>query len=77
MRRYGIRLDDIVEKTHYSLDTCEICGRRDVTLNLDHNGKTNKIRGMICTRCNLRLVVVLEREPQMIQKALDYLKKYE
>lgn len=58
---------------------CAICGKpRDPlkkSLNVDHNHKTNKIRGLLCYRCNKFLV-----GRQTIETAtalLDYLTKYD
>jgi Recombination endonuclease VII len=44
---------------------CEVCGREDRTLVVDHDHATGLIRGHVCKRCNLALAVI-EDEPLMV-----------
>src|SRR3990167_1168850 len=34
---------------------CQICGRGDERLGVDHDHQTNKVRGYLCKRCNFGL----------------------
>lgn len=50
---------------------CKICGKK-VKLVLDHNHKTNKVRGLICNHCNMALGII--ENSLFLNKALVYLK---
>lgn len=56
-RRYGVRWETIVAT--YG-DSCNICGdskpaQGRFRLNVDHDHETGKIRGVLCSSCNLGL----------------------
>lgn len=52
---------------------CQICGVSFTeTPHLDHDHKTNKIRGLLCKRCNLALGGFRD-DPALLQKAYNYL----
>jgi len=57
-----------------SCNTCEICKSNHKQLVLDHDHKTNKFRGWICSNCNTGLGN-FEDEIDRLQKAMDYLNK--
>ena len=52
---------------------CEICGRLDGKLCVDHDHHTGKVRGILCTYCN-QLVGQLEKFPGRLHKAEQYLR---
>lgn len=54
--------------------SCEICGIPTPfpKLCIDHNHKTNNIRGVICDRCNY-LLGAAEDNPEILKKCIDYL----
>lgn len=60
---------------------CAICEKKEsaklnnklTRLRVDHNHKTNKIRGLLCHRCNVSLGL-LKEDPIIINKMLEYLK---
>jgi hypothetical protein len=58
---------------------CWICGihqsKLKISLSVDHNHKTGKVRGLLCTRCNLRLAV-FEKNIYVTIKSIEYLRKY-
>jgi hypothetical protein len=56
---------------------CEICGRLpgNRRLAVDHNHKTNKIRGLLCGPCNTLLSHV-EHESEFSKAALKYLERH-
>jgi hypothetical protein len=52
---------------------CEICGRTDKQLVVDHDHATGMIRGLLCRRCNLALAVI--EQPELMRAAHVYLAK--
>jgi protein-arginine kinase activator protein McsA len=59
---------------------CAVCGTNVNQFNkgmcVDHNHTTGKVRGLLCTDCN-RGIGSLKDNKELLQKALDYLNKYE
>ena len=57
---------------------CAICGKHQAnlkqTMNVDHNHKTGKIRGLLCHNCNL-LLGFAEENIQTLKNAINYLKR--
>lgn len=59
---------------------CAICGKpetmairgKTVSLAVDHDHKTGKIRGLLCTPCN-RGIGLLKDDPNILNKAISYL----
>ena len=52
---------------------CAICQNEFIeTPDIDHNHKTNKVRKLLCARCN-KAIGAFEDSPTLLQKALDYL----
>lgn len=57
---------------------CAICLKKNKCkreLSIDHCHKTNKSRGLLCSKCNLG-IGLLEDDPKIIKSALKYLNKY-
>ena len=58
---------------------CAICGtdasQFKFLLNVDHDYKTNKIRGLLCTNCNMGLGHFKD-SPTNLNKAVGYLARY-
>ena len=65
-KKYRISQDDylvMLEKQNYSCGICDKklvekkdkIGRNLVSLKVDHDHKTNKVRGLLCNECNLGL----------------------
>lgn len=69
-KRYGISAQeaDCLKKE------CELCGATE-NLHIDHNHKTNKVRGVLCTNCN-RGIGHLKDSPTLLLKAIAYLEKH-
>lgn len=63
----------IEEIENYKKDhlCCEICGKTNVTLCVDHDHKTNEFRGMLCQSCN-RFLGWFDHNKKEVEK---YLKK--
>lgn len=76
---YGITLSEYEMKLAEQRGNCAICERPASIfkkgLHVDHNHKTGKIRGLLCTNCNTRLVASLE-DP-LLDKAKAYLQGWD
>lgn len=67
----------ILEKKHKGL--CSICKKQCSSgkkLSIDHCHKTNKVRGLLCSNCNLGIGKFYDN-PLLLKRAVSYLKKYE
>ncbi len=64
---------------------CEICKKPEVKINkasgemkplcLDHNHKTGKVRGLLCSKCNYALGFYSD-SPSLLEKAAEYLRRH-
>lgn len=62
-------------ESHKDIVDCEICGSTE-KLNVDHNNKTNKIRGKLCSRCNTG-IGCFQDNPSLLRIAIKYLEDRE
>ena len=74
IRGYGLTL-----KEHQRLETeqncvCAICGGNngDKALCIDHDHKTELVRGLLCNLCN-RAIGLLKDDPKILMSAIVYL----
>ena len=51
---------------------CGICGKPVKKLRVDHNHKTGKIRGLLCSACNIGLGMLQDSE-SLLMTAAEYL----
>jgi hypothetical protein len=52
---YGITLDEFNKMAVLQENKCAICNQIDPDLVVDHNHITKKIRGLLCSSCNIGL----------------------
>jgi hypothetical protein len=58
-RKYGLSEKDFISLRERQMNCCALCGKhrskqkRD--LHVDHDHETGRVRGMLCTCCNVRL----------------------
>jgi len=71
-RRYQAPIEYVAAL--YTHGCCEICNIKPAKLNIDHCHKSGKIRGILCTNCNLALGYIEAGFP--IANAQQYLEKY-
>ena len=75
-RKYGITLKQYNELLAAQNGVCILCGKKDAYKNkgrnlfVDHNHRTNIIRGLLCSRCNTMIGHI---ELIGIDKIIDYL----
>lgn len=76
IRSYGISVEEhqyLLEKQGH---VCCICGgqNKSKSLDIDHDHKTGKVRGLLCGKCNTA-IGLLQDNPYIVLKAYDYLNK--
>lgn len=77
-REYQLRYTYGIEPAEYDRlfklqdGKCAICGKSEVKLCVDHDHKTDKVRGLLCDPCN-RSIVIFDEDLERIYKVLDYL----
>lgn len=69
----NISIKDVQETLDKSNGKCEICGEKENAI--DHCHLTMKIRGLLCTRCNLA-IGMFDDNIDIFKKAILYLQKY-
>ena len=80
MRAYGINLKQYEELFLQQNGCCKICKKHISELNnkhkkslcVDHCHKTNKIRGLLCDKCN-RGIGLLNDDIDILKNAVEYL----
>jgi len=76
-KRYGINKDDFDTLLHNQGGVCAICRKPDWNgkgPHVDHDHVTGKVRGILCTSCNMAIGHVYD-DPKIAQSIVDYLKK--
>lgn len=73
--QYGITLDDYDKMFELQTGRCKICNRTQPNkrLAVDHDHKTNKVRGLLCDSCN-RAIGLLGDSEEVLLSAIKYLK---
>ena len=70
----SITMDEYQAACAQRKNACDICSRTDVTLNVDHNHTTGKVRGLLCGHCN-RGLGLLQDNYKVVAQAAQYLKE--
>jgi hypothetical protein len=78
MRDFGITLEQYDELLEKQNGCCAICQRHHALfekhLSVDHSHKTKRIRGLLCTHCNYRLVARHE-DGELLRRIADYVEQ--
>lgn len=76
---YGISLARYKEILAAQGGGCAICGAKQKpgapALSVDHDHKTGALRGILCPRCNERLLTSARDNPEVLEAAAAYLRK--
>ena len=77
---YGISGEDYEKLFKKQGGQCAICGtikagEKNIFFSIDHNHQTNKIRGLLCYKCNTALGMFND-DPGLLEKAAQYLRDH-
>lgn len=76
-RRYKLTEEDLNNLYKIQNYKCAICGRdkpKDKNFAIDHNHRTGKVRGLLCSNCNLG-IGHFNDDPKILENVICYLKK--
>ncbi len=74
--RYGLTPLEFQKMLELQSGLCAICSTPFVSRpHVDHNHKTQKVRGLLCSNCNLGLGLFLDN-PFILKMALEYLQSH-
>jgi DNA-directed RNA polymerase subunit RPC12/RpoP len=76
MKKYGIKQADYERMLEAQGGVCAICKKppKKIHLNVDHDHKTKRIRGLLCPNCNRRLIGRF-RNATLFRIAAEYLER--
>jgi hypothetical protein len=76
IRRYGITVAEYDRLFADQNGVCAICGNTndDIALCIDHDHKTNEVRGLLCNLCN-RAIGLMKDDYKLLIKAAVYVRK--
>jgi len=76
-KKFGSSEEDFEKRFKLQNSKCGICGierEEKRAFSLDHDHKTGRIRGILCTKCNLGLGYFSDNK-DLLSKAVSYLEK--
>ena len=82
--RYGMSLDEMLAYVDAHNGLCDVCGKPDEThrkatwtnkLTFDHDHVSGKLRGMLCSRCNIAIGSV-EDNPETLYALAEYIERF-
>lgn len=77
-RRYGLTLEAYHALWEDQKGNCKLCKKPMHKADVDHNHKTNKVRGLVHHKCNLFLgMFEAAKSLQLVELAKDYLEAYD
>ena len=76
-KKYNITLEDYTNLLNRQGGVCGLCGgmpnKRYEYFCVDHNHKTGKVRGLLCSKCNMYVGVYENKK--FMKEVEDYVKK--
>lgn len=77
VKKYGLSEQDYKSLIEKHNNQCAICGLKQSDtwrlLSIDHNHETNKVRGLLCSNCNLGLGYFKDNI-ELLKGAIEYVK---
>ena len=74
-RKYGLTQNLFEALVSAQLGNCAICGaNEDLNLHVDHDHVTEKVRGLLCGKCN-KAIGLLNDNPETLRVAANYLER--
>lgn len=81
--KFGITMEIYKEMFDAQNGVCKICSQSEIRtyqgepmmLCIDHDHKTNKVRSLLCSRCNTS-IGKMEESVELLEKAIQYLKDH-
>jgi Recombination endonuclease VII. len=75
-KEYSITLGALEEMEQEQRGLCKICGGVDThqSLSIDHDHSTGKVRGLLCSACNIGLGYFRD-DPVLLEMAASYLRE--
>lgn len=78
-KRYGITLEDYERMREEQDGVCALCGgppngNTEGYFHVDHVHATGKVRGLLCSTCNLALGLAYDR-PDLLRKMAEYVEQ--
>ena len=76
-KKYNITIDDFENLRELQKNKCAICFGEMILprdCNIDHNHDTDKVRGLLCNRCN-RALGLFRDNAEILKNAIIYLQK--
>jgi len=75
-REYNITLEERTKVSKYQHDCCAVCKRPEkdmkISLSVDHDHHSGKLRGLLCLRCN-KALEILRNDIESFEAAIKYL----
>lgn len=74
-RKYRLNTNMFEALVSAQLGNCAICGaNEDLNLHVDHDHRTNRVRGLLCGKCN-KAIGLLNDDPELLISAERYLER--
>lgn len=73
VEKYGISNEDFLSMKEVQNYKCLICNQIKPLI-IDHCHKTRKVRGLLCTRCNIK-IGFLQDNPEIVKAAILYIER--
>lgn len=78
LRKYGLTIEDYESMLVQQNGTCAICdgtktGYKNGTFAVDHCHTTNRVRGLLCSKCNMA-IGYMDDQPERLERAATYLR---
>lgn len=73
--RYGMDITEFVARVAEQASRCGICRNLTKQLMVDHCHSQNKVRELLCSRCN-NLLGLVDDQIEILQSAQDYIVKH-